>query len=429
MRTLSTTISFVIFTVASAVLFAACDPIEDPEACFTPENITVSVGETVTFNFCGDGDKAVIYTGDTGQVYQSGGATAGGLVDIINQAVPQRYFHTYRDPGTYTVVGEVSTTPKDNPSRVERSIWTTTVTVTPVLGHVSSTMLSYAIDSIDVEGFLNSSATVVYDANFNITATVPFGTDVTSLVPTFRVSDLARVTVGGVEQRSGETPVDFSGGSVTYQVTANDGSVIDQIVTLVVAPPSTNPTVISFSYIPGPGNVVDGDIVGDTIFLIVPPNTRTSAAINFTIPAFTNLTLASNGSPLVPNSVRRPLRFPASGIVEIQASTQDGSVRSYFVKLVELPGFTSYSFEDLDPQIEGVIDYPTKTVTLTVLRGTNLNNVIATFETNSPGAQVTVNGVPQVSGVTPNNFGSPVIYTISADGLNEQYTVIVKEVG
>jgi len=52
-------------------------------------------------------------------------------------------------------------------------------------------------------------------------------------------------------------------------------------------------------------------------------------------------------------------------------------------------------------------------------------NYVATFTLNSPLATVAVNSISQVSGKTSNNFGSPVIYTItSAQGDVNNYTVI-----
>jgi len=60
-----------------------------------------------------------------------------------------------------------------------------------------------------------------------------------------------------------------------------------------------------------------------------------------------------------------------------------------------------------------IIEYPTVTVTLP--SNPNLSNLIANFSV-SPGVKsVKVGGVDQVSGQTPNNFYTPVIYTILAE--------------
>ena len=63
-------------------------------------------------------------------------------------------------------------------------------------------------------------------------------------------------------------------------------------------------------------------------------------------------------------------------------------------------------------------------IAVTMPYGTSLSNLIATFITT--GQSVTVNGVTQVDGVTPNDFTSPVTYTVTAaDGSTQNYVVSV----
>lgn len=64
-------------------------------------------------------------------------------------------------------------------------------------------------------------------------------------------------------------------------------------------------------------------------------------------------------------------------------------------------------------------------ISLLVPTGTNLSSLVASF--NYSGAGVQVNGTPQISGVTANNFSNPVVYT--ALGANEgkrDYTVTLQ---
>jgi formylglycine-generating enzyme required for sulfatase activity len=68
-----------------------------------------------------------------------------------------------------------------------------------------------------------------------ITATVPYGTDVTGLIVTFTTSGTS-VTVDSVAQTSGTTENDFTS-AVTYTVTAEDGSTQDYTVTVTVTVP------------------------------------------------------------------------------------------------------------------------------------------------------------------------------------------------
>jgi len=92
----------------------------------------------------------------------------------------------------------------------------------------------------------------------------------------------------------------------------------------------------------------------------------------------------------------------------------------------------SYKFEEdenedyLSFDITGTIDSVNHTVSLIVLYGADVTNLVATF-TLSGGASAKVVTTPQTSKVTPNNFTSPVVYTITAeDGTTTQdWTVTV----
>lgn len=64
-------------------------------------------------------------------------------------------------------------------------------------------------------------------------------------------------------------------------------------------------------------------------------------------------------------------------------------------------------------------------IAVTVPYGTNVTALVATF-TNSDLSTVTVNGVTQISGTTPNNFSAPLSYLVTAEnGTIATYTVTV----
>ncbi|RKE98139.1 hypothetical protein [Ichthyenterobacterium magnum] len=77
---------------------------------------------------------------------------------------------------------------------------------------------------------------------------------------------------------------------------------------------------------------------------------------------------------------------------------------------------------------QATINATNKTISVQVNLGAPINQLVATFSI-SAGASVTVNGIPQVSSVTANNFTSPVVYTILAeDGVTESsWTVTITE--
>ncbi len=78
----------------------------------------------------------------------------------------------------------------------------------------------------------------------------------------------------------------------------------------------------------------------------------------------------------------------------------------------------------LQPQSDIVGTISNDVITLTVPSGTNVNALVANFVTNS--TDVTVNGIKQVSGKTPNDFSAPLKYRVAAEnGEVKEYTVNV----
>jgi hypothetical protein len=80
------------------------------------------------------------------------------------------------------------------------------------------------------------------------------------------------------------------------------------------------------------------------------------------------------------------------------------------------------SFSFSNPSVPGIIS--NTSITGEVPFGTNMTNLVANFTTT--GKSVKVGSVPQVSGVTENDFTSAVIYTVTAeDETTQNYTVTI----
>jgi len=74
--------------------------------------------------------------------------------------------------------------------------------------------------------------------------------------------------------------------------------------------------------------------------------------------------------------------------------------------------------------VTGTIDETAKTIAVTMPVGTNVTALVATFSTT--GVSVKVGSTVQVSGTTPNDFTSPVTYTVTAaDSSTQDYMVTV----
>ena len=104
----------------------------------------------------------------------------------------------------------------------------------------------------------------------------------------------------------------------------------------------------------------------------------------------------------------------------------DASTQNYVVTVTVSPPSAKAltSFGIVSPAASGTIDESAHTVAVTVPSGTNVTALVATFTTT--GAQVKVGSTVQTSGVTPNDFTSPVTYSVvAADATTQNYVVTV----
>ncbi|MCK9557284.1 MAG: FlgD immunoglobulin-like domain containing protein [Candidatus Cloacimonadaceae bacterium] len=86
-------------------------------------------------------------------------------------------------------------------------------------------------------------------------------------------------------------------------------------------------------------------------------------------------------------------------------------------------GFSSFAFTALS--VTGVIDHDVRTIDLLVPYDTNLTNLVATFAVPTS-ITVKIGSNTQSSGVTVNNFSTPLSYVLSAsDGSSSTYVVTV----
>lgn len=263
-----------------------------------------------------------------------------------------------------------------------------------------------------IEGTINESAKT-------ISVLMPYGSKVSSLAATF-TSTGTSVKVGAVLQMSRVTMVDLSH-PVDYIVTAADGTTATYTVTITVAKSSAKAiTAYSFAGFTGAAGTINEE----------------AKTVEVNLPSGTNVTnlvaiFATKGNIVKVDSMVQTSAATANNFttpVHYTVKAADGSTATYLVTVNVAPGsakaVTAYSFTGLSGS-EGIIDEAKKTIAVSVPKGTVVKVLIAKFSTN--GTAVKVGTVAQTSTVTPNDFTSPVAYTITAaDNSTEIYTVTVK---
>jgi len=294
----------------------------------------------------------------------------------------------------------------------DASTATYTVTVT-VASNTAKAITAYSF-----AGYTGASG-VINETAKTIAVTVPYGTNITALVATF--TSTGSVKVGTTTQTSGVTPNNFTN-PVAYIVTAGNATTATYTVTVTVASNTAKAiTAYSFSGYTGASGVINE--TAKTIAVTVPNGTNVTALVaTFTT---TGTTVKVGTKIQTSSATANNFTAPVAYIV----TAGDGLTATYTVTVTvasnTAKAITAYSFAG-QPDSVGVISESLKTITVSVLPGTDKTARTATFTTT--GTNVKVGNVVQTSGATLNDFTNTVIYTVTASDLTTTpYDVTVTE--
>jgi hypothetical protein len=178
---------------------------------------------------------------------------------------------------------------------------------------------------------------------------------------------------------------------------------------------STAKAITAFSLVGATGSI---DELNKTIAVTVPNGTNVTALVaTFTT---TGVSVAVDGTPQTSGTTVNDFTYPVTYMV----TAADGSTANYIVTVTVAPAsakaITAFSIAG----VKAVINETNKTIALTMPFDTGVTALVASFTTT--GASVAVGAMLQTSGVTPNDFTNPVIYTVTAvDNSTVDYTVTV----
>jgi Ice-binding-like len=294
---------------------------------------------------------------------------------------------------------------------------TATYTVTVTLASISAKAIT-AFSFVGYAGY----AGVIDEAAKTIAVTVPTGTNVAALIPTFTTTGTS-VKVGALAQVSGTTPNNFTA-PVAYIVTAGDTTTTTYIVTVTVAQVSAK-AIIAFSFVGFPGAAGIINEAAKTIAVTVPTGTNVTALIA----TFTTTGTSVKVGAVVQVSGTTPNNF--TGPVAYIVTAGDTTTATYTVTVTmasaSAKAITAYSFAGFIHSA-GNINEPTKTIAVSVPPGSLLNPLVAIY--TSTGINEKVAGVLQTSGATSNTYtnGVALPYVVTASDLTTAtYNVTVTE--
>jgi len=335
-------------------------------------SVTVPYGTNVT-------SQAATFT-------TTGSAVKVGAVEQMSAATS----NNFTNPVLYTVSAT------DNSS----TTYAVTVTVAQASGKA---ITSYSLTGV---------AGVVNETTKTIAVTMPSGTNATALIGTFTTTG-KDVKVGTVPQKSAVTSNNFVS-PVAYIVTAADNSTVTYTVTVTVAQSSAN-TINAYS-LAGVSGMINA--TAKTIVVTMPSGTNVTTLIaNFT----------TTGAAVKVGSVTQKSGATSNnftGPVTYTVTAANGSTSTYIVTVTAAASSAKAITAFKLAGVIGIVKEATKTISVTMPKGTDVTVLIANFTTTGSG--VKIGSAVQKSGITSNNFTGSVIYTVTAaDSTTQAYTVTV----
>jgi hypothetical protein len=264
---------------------------------------------------------------------------------------------------------------------------------------------------------LNGNAAEINQSTGAVSVELPARTTLLALKASFSSAGKT-VTVGEVVQESGVTENNFSI-PVKYTVTADDGSIKDYTVTAVLLK-DTAKELVSFGFKKtiNPSLSADVELLNpeSDISVVLPfGSDRNSLKASF----------ESSGETVKVNGTAQESGLSANNFsttVEYIVTAENGDTRKYTVNVSVAKSDAKTITQYILDGETAAIDENAKTIAVLFPSTKDLSSLTASFITT--GVSLTAGSAGQVSGVTKNNFSSPVEYTVTADdGSIAVYTV------
>ncbi len=190
----------------------------------------------------------------------------------------------------------------------------------------SASILNVLSANNDILSFSLKSPSSIGEINgTDITIEVPYQTDVNSLISLFTISPKATIKIGDISQVSGTTVNNFTT-TLTYIVTAENGSTKNYNVTITVLPPkSSEKELLSFGIL---NPSVTGVIIGTNVSVSVPFGTNVSSLVAvFTLSDKASVSVSSA------NQVSGTTVNNFSNTLTYIVTAEDGTTKAYTITL------------------------------------------------------------------------------------------------
>ena len=286
---------------------------------------------------------------------------------------------------------------------------TKTYTVNVItLKNTECLLLTYSILSPSATGVINQIT-----SGGTVNVNLPFGTSLNNLTALFTVSDNATVTLSNIKQISGITNNNFTT-QLTYKITAEDSNYVKTYLVSVVAVKNTECKLLTYNFVsPAVSGTINQLAGGGTILLVVPYGT----SLNGLLAAFT---LSDSAKAFIKNvqQISGSTANNFSTVVTYKIVAQDTNYKKFYDVTVQIAANTAcnlISYNIVNPAVAATITTNANGnfADIYVPFGTGIKNLTGSF-TLSDSAKATVSGLPQISGITVNDFSDTVFFLVNA---------------
>lgn len=368
---------------------------------------TALTGTTFYVMPTGSGEYLTLFDGTKGHVWGEPGATG---IDFNKQ---DSLGVTYSNDSTYNLT-VVSTSTSNFGKTVTRLVKTVPVKTVDKRN-------TFAAFSVSIGG-VTTNATITTDSIiFSVVDVTPIGNFTPSFVTN---SPKATVTVNGVPQVSGVTVNNFAQ-PVTYTVKSPTGEAKNYVVKFSTFPSSVENKLLSFNLSSDAGSNGNGEIgvideVNKTISIAGNYGSNLSS-VKVVVTSSYLSTVSIGGRKYIFGRYFFDLINTNTVTVTAQNVTK---VATYTLNVTAQDPVQSFTFAGLVPAPVGVIDKVAKTISVNVLKGTDITKLVAVWK-GSVGT-VLIGGAPQTNGTTPNDFSTPLTYIFyKGNNPGDSYTVTV----
>lgn len=296
------------------------------------------------------------------------------------------------------------------------------------LGISDSTLFELGLNTYTFTGHSVRDSIFQNDTGGMVKSYVYYGTDVTSLVATFTVSDSIQTWVLAQSQTSGTTANNFTN-SVLYTLKTADGSFTKRYSVQVIVLPDTSCNLLSFEF-------KNPNATGQINW------SNNPGQVNISVPFGTAITNRAAWTSISANA-----RLYAQNQTEISGTTLHDFTKNITYKVVaqDTHYFKTYNivvhiakntacdllqWDILTPAVSGTITPKDTTggyVSATLPFGVSRSSLTAVFKV-SDSAKLLISGIKQISGTTTQNYSDTVVAIVkSQDGLHTKlYKIKVK---